>query len=257
MPRTIALNATQGGIDRQRITGSPSANTLYDLVDGYRDAANVMRSRPGTRAMYDLPVGGTKGMVAYQGAFVVFSNELQGGMPAGVTCEVLVHPVTPELAISKIHFAAPFLRHLFVVAEFTDGAIYYYWLQSATAWVANSIYELGELVQPTNPNGFVYRALRLGDPNPLWAPNVERTIGERVEPTTADGFYYEVTAVAGTTPRSGATEPDWNDEDGALTFEDVDTGAPPTTPTGPTTPPTTLPPADDDRYGSGNFTILP
>jgi hypothetical protein len=253
MPRTIALNATQGGIDRQRTEGSPSPNTLYDLVDGYRDAANVMRGRPGSVAMKNLAAsaaaGATKGFTVYQGGFVVFSSEPQT-MPDGVTCEVLVNPVDPTLTLSEVHFVAPFLRHLFVVAEFSDESVYYYWLQTAETWEAETVYTLGELVQPTVPNGFVYRAVRLGAPNPLWSPNVERANGDKVEPTTPDGFYYQVVDTAGTTPRSGTVEPDWNDEQGALTYEDVDLTAPTPPTTGPTTPPTTLPVDDQNRYGN-------
>jgi hypothetical protein len=253
MPRTIALNATQGGIDRQRTEGSPSPNTLYDLVDGYRDAANVMRSRPGTVAVKNLAASAaadaTKGFTVYQGGFVVFSHEPQT-MPSDVTCEVLVNPVDPSLALEAIHFVAPFLRHLFVVAEFTDGSIYYYWLQTADTWEAETVYTLGALVQPTVPNGFVYRAVRLGAPNPLWAPNVERANGDKVEPTTPDGFYYQVVDTAGTTPRSGTVEPVWNDENGALTYEDVDVTPTGGGTTGPTTPGTGLPISDQDRYGN-------
>lgn len=253
MPKTIALNATQGGIDRQRTEGSPSPNTLYDLLNGYRDAANVMRSRPGTRAVKNLAesaeAGITKGFTVYQGAFVVFSHEPQT-MPAGVTCEVLVNPVNPELALLAIHFVAPFLRHLFVVAEFDDNSVFYYWLQTADTWEAETVYRLGSLVQPTVPNGFVYRAVRIGAPNPLWAPNVERANGDRVEPTSEDGYYYQVVDTVGTTPRSGTVEPSWNDEQGALTYEDVDITAPTTPATGPTDPGVALPPADEDRYGN-------
>jgi hypothetical protein len=253
MPRTIALNATQGGIDRQRTEGTASPNTLYDLVDGYRDAANVMRSRPGSVAVKNLAesasAGVTHGFTAYQGGFVVFSNAPRT-MPSGVTCEVLVHPLDPTLGLLDIHFVAPFLRHLFVVAEFTDGSVYYYWLQSADTWEAETVYQLGSLVQPTVPNGFVYRAVRLGAPNPLWAPDVVRANGDRVEPTTPDGYYYQVVDTVGDTPRSGTTEPDWNDEQGALTYEDVDLTAPTTPATGPTSPGTSLPPSDQTRYGN-------
>lgn len=230
----IVLNAIKGGIDRQRTEGSPSPNVLFDLLNGYRNAAGKLVSRQGTRAIYSLPAGATKGFCVFNEEFVVFSHEPQT-VPAGVVCEVLVHPTDPTLAIERIHFAGPFLRFLYVVAEFTDGAVFHYWLRSADTWTENTPYTLGFTVQPTVPNGFVYVATRLGDPRPLWAPNVARTVGDEIEPTTPDGFYYEVVDTIGTTPRSGATEPDWNAEDGALTIEDVDTGPPaPPTPTGPT-----------------------
>lgn len=230
----IILNAIKGGIDRQRTEGSPSPNVLFQLLNGYRNAVGKLVSRQGSRAIHSLPAGATKGFCVFNDEFVVFSH-LPQTVPSGVTCEVLVHPTDPTLALAKIHFAGPFLRFLYVVAEFTNGDVFHYWLRSADTWTENTPYSLGFTVQPTVPNGFVYVATRLGDPRPLWAPNVARTVGDEIEPTTPDGFYYEVVDAIGTAPRSGATEPTWNAEDGALTVEDVDTGPPPPpTPTGPT-----------------------
>jgi hypothetical protein len=250
---TVVLTAIKGGIDRQRVVGSPSPDTLYELTNGYRDPDGVIRSRPGSEAVYnvegdhvDAPY--TVGMTVFRDAFVVYSHKPQN-MPAGVTCEVLVHPTSPELAIARIHFAAPFLQYLYVAAEFAGGDVFHYWLQRAETWEAETAYCLGDLVQPAIPNGFVYIAERIGNPYPLWVANATRAIGDRVEPTTADCNYYEVVDTIGDTPRSGATEPTWNTDDGALTYEDVSTG---TTPSAPTPGPTTGEPNPDpdDRYAN-------
>lgn len=245
----ITLTANKGGINRQRTEGSPSPEVLYDLLNGYINSAGKMVSRDGTRITHQLPEGATKGFVVYQGEFYVFSHEPQT-VPSGVVCEVLVHPEEPYLALAKIHFASPFLQYLYVVAEFSNGDIYHYWLQRATTWQADSVYLLGQLVEPTTPNGFVYAAERIGDPYPLWSAEALRTVGDRIEPTTADGYFYEVTATLGTNPRSGATEPEWNDESGALTYEyaDITVGTPPGS--GPTTPGTGITAPVEDRYGN-------
>lgn len=243
----ITLNATKGGIDRQRTEGSPSPQVLYDLLNGYINSAGKMVSRFGSRITHTLPAGATKGACVFREQFVVFSHEPQT-VPDGVICEVLVHPTEPALALADIHFAWPFLQYLYVVAEFVNGDVFHYWLQRADTWQADTIYLLGALVQPTVPNGFVYQAERLGDPNPLWSASVLRAVGEKVEPTTADGYYYEVTATLGTNPRSGTTEPTWNDEEGAVTYEDVSTTATPPPTTGPTTPPSTPGTGITDRY---------
>lgn len=247
---TVVLTAIKGGIDRQRVVGSPSPDTLYQLTNGYRDPDGVIVSRPGTEAVYDVEGDNeeapyTVGFTVFRDAFVVYSH-LPQNMPAGVTCEVLVHPTTPELALARIHFAAPFLQYLYVAAEFEGGDCFHYWLQRAETWEADTAYCLGDLVQPAIPNGMVYIAERIGTPNPLWAANAARTVGDFVEPTTADCNYYEVVETVGASPRSGATEPDWNTDDGAYTYEDV-SGATPTTPT--TGPGTGAPnPDPDDRY---------
>lgn len=247
---TIVLNATKGGIDRQRTEGSPSPQTLFDLVNGYINSAFKMVARPGSRALYDLTGSEqppTKGFCVFRGGFVVFSHA-PATMPDGVTCEVLVHPETPSLPLARIHYAGPFLRYLYVVAEFENGDVFHYWLQRATPWQAEHMYLLGELVEPLTANGFVYRAERIGDPNPLWSAGAARTVGDRVEPTTSNGYYFEVTATFGTNPRSGATEPVWNAEDGAITYEDVDTATPSTPTPGPGGNPT-FPGTDvEERY---------
>jgi hypothetical protein len=242
MTQALLLTKTKGGINRQQIVGSPPAASLYDLLNGYL-------SRPGARSTHNLPVGLTKGFCAFNNEFVVFSTALQT-VPAGVTCEVLIHPTNAGAALKTIHFAGPFLRFLYVAAEFVTGEVFHYWLQRQSDWTANTIYQLGDLVEPTVPNGFIYQALRLGAPNQLWSADAPRTLGDVVEPTTADGYYYTVVDTDGATPRSGSTEPVWNAEDGALTYEDVDTSTPTNPGTGPVTPPTTPVPDVTDRYNN-------
>jgi hypothetical protein len=243
---TFVLTAIKGGIDRQRVVGSPSPDTLYEFTNGYRDPDGVLRARPGSVSTHDLPAGATKGLTVFRDAFVVYSHEPQV-VPDGVTCEVLLHPTSPSLPLHRIHFAAPFLQYLYVAAEFVGGDVFHYWLQRADAWTAETAYCLGDLVTPAIPNGMVYIAERVGTPNPLWVANAVRAIGDRVEPTTADCNYYEVVDTVGDTPRSGPTEPDWNTDAGAYTYEDVSSAAP-------TTPPTAGPgtgepnPDPDDRY---------
>lgn len=242
---TIVLTAIKGGIDRQRVQGSPSPDMLYEFTNGYRDPDGVLRSRPGSTAVKAVP--GTVGFTVYRDAFVVYSH-VPTAVPDGVTCEVLVHPVSPTLELVRIHFAKPFLQYLYVVAEFAGGDVYHYWLQRADTWEADTAYCVGELVQPVIPNGMTYIAERVDTPNPLWSANAERAIGDKVEPTTADCNYYEVIDTIGDTPRSGATEPTWNTDDGAYTYEDVSSTAPPPPTTGPVTGAPN--PDPDDRYGN-------
>lgn len=245
MTAAFTLSATKGGIDRQKIDGSPSKDVLFDFVNGYRNQALKAVIRPGSRCLNNLPEGQTKGFIMFRDHKVVFSHAPQV-VDDDVICEVILHPTAPGMPLRRVHFAGPFLQYLYVAVEFINGSCFHYWLQGATTWAAETTHRLGDLVQPTVPNGLVYQALRLGDPNPLWAPDVPRAIGDRIEPTTADGNYYEVVDTIGANPRSGATEPTWNTPDGALTYEDVDlTGTTPP-PTGPTTPPST--PNTGDRY---------
>lgn len=238
---------TIGGINRLRQKGGVSRTVLYDLLNGYITGDDSAESRPGTVNHATLPAG-TKGLCAFEGAMVVFASSDPGAMPSGYTCEILTHPTTPGTALLEIHFAGPMLGYLYVVAEFADAQVFHYWLQRRDDWAAETSYGLGDVVEPSVPNGYAYRATRLNPPGVLWAANVPRSIGDRVEPTTANGFVYEVTAVAGASPKSGATEPDWPTEDGSTVIEDTDLTPTATTGTGSTTADTTLPPSVEERY---------
>lgn len=251
--RIVQLSGAKDGISRQRIKGGADKDSLYDLVNGHVDETGAIVSRPGTVEGYALPAG-TKGLCSANGGLVVFSHQVVAGMPDGVSCEVLPHPTDSTLPIIEIHFAAPFLggddgAYLYVAAEFSNGDVYHYWLQSAQAWEAGKGYCIGDVVRPTDANGLTYRATRTGSASPTWKPNVARAIGDVVEPTTANCFKYTVVNVIGPSPKSGETEPAWPTEDGATVYEDTGVGTPPGDTT--TRPVTDVPPEVGDRYGRG------
>lgn len=136
--------------------------------------------------------------------------------------------------LKEIHFSAPYLGGIYVVAEFdvTDsvllaqfGSVFHYWIQSSTGgdnsneWEANTDYKLGDVVIPTTPNGLTFIASRLLPANPLWQANTVETVGNIVEPTTPNGFKFTATATLGATPTTGSTEPTWPTFDGATVNE--------------------------------------
>lgn len=239
------LNAVNGGISRLRTKGGARPDTLYDLLNGYVDEAGAITSRPGTVVTHQLPVG-TKGLCAFAGGLVVFSHQVVTGMPVGVRCEVLTHPNSPGVALSRIHYAGPFLGYLFVTAEFSDGQIFDYWLQSATVWQANTDYTLYYVVQPSAENGFTYQATRLNPAAPAWKPSTERAVGDVIEPTEANSFEYVAIETYGSPPRTGTIEPTWIAEEGAIVIEESDSTANPTPPSSDGS--AQLPPDVADRY---------
>lgn len=246
--RQQALTALTAGINRQRVKGGADPGSLYDLLNAYVTISGTIVSRPGTKQDAAIPAG-TKGLTAFDNKLVVFSNSAKT-VPSGYDCEIVIHPTDAAQAVSYIHFAEPFLRYLYVVVEFADGAVFHYWLQRRAAWTADTSYDLGDLVEPTVRNGYAYKATRLGGPSQVWAPNVDRAVGDKVEPTTPSGYVHTVTSVLGAQPRSGATEPAWATSDGGQTIEDTDLSITPPPTTGTTTPPTTLPTDVTDRYGN-------
>ena len=243
----INLTTAKGGMNRMRVKGSPSPESLYELTNAYVDASGAIRSRPGTTLDVTFPAG-THGLMPYQDRLLVFATTVIATGDADYECVAVPHPTDSTVEIEKIHFAAPFMGYPFVVVEYDNADVYYFWLQETDAWEASTAYSLGDTVQPTTANGYVYVATRLDSPGVTWAAGVEREVGDAVEATTFDGFQYTVTVAEGNPARSGETEPTWNAEDGALTEESVDFTPASNSSTGSTDPGTTLPPVIDSRY---------
>ena len=238
---------------RLRRKGNASPATLYDCLNAYITLSGSIKSRPGTIVDINLPPG-TKGLVGHKGLMTVFSHVPVIIPDSRYTCITLRHPTNPDTAIRQIHFAKPFMGFLYVVAAFEDGSQWHYWAEEVDPWEADKIYSLGERVFPTTPNGFAYKATRIGSPSPVWQPNVTRAVNDVIEPTVHNGYDYTVISVSGSDPASGTIEPIWPTEQGATVIEES-LGA------GGTSPDTT--PGDDgefvdygnidDRYDNPNF----
>jgi hypothetical protein len=142
-------------------------------------------------------------------------------------------PGFAPIDIKEIHFAAPFMGFLYVVAEFVQdggsglGTVFHYWLQTSGTWLANTLYKVGQIISPTVANGLQYRAERVSTPNPKWAVSTLKAVNDIVEPTVPNGFLYTVTAVDGSNPITGTVEPTWPTTPGTTVFEEsekADTG---------------------------------
>lgn len=223
--RPVPLTAVKAGITRMRVKGSANPNTLFDLLNGKVTESGSVKIREGSLIDAKLPNSDCKGLMAWHGKLIFFSHTAQTPPSSKYVCYVLVNPFNPGDKIEKIHFSTPYVGAPYVVAEFEDGTVRHFWLEEATTWTANTKFDDGDFAQPTVPNGYAYKATRLGDAYPAWSPNVVRAVGDKIEPTTYNGFYYEVTAISGTNPRSGTTEPSWPIRDGETVFEDTDSNA--------------------------------
>lgn len=206
---------------RLRDKGGASPQTLYDLVNGHVDASGSPTIRPGTIHDVTLPAG-TKGLCSFAGKMNVFSaNSVVSPDPRYVV-NILRHPDPTYVGgLFKIHFAKPYLGFLYVVAEFEDGSVRHFWLQSKAAWKPNTIYGLNEIVSPTVANGYYYKAVTKSSA-PAWAAGQPKSLGDVVQPSTPNGWEYVVTDVTGT-PVTGSTEPAWPTAEGATVFEGTDT----------------------------------
>lgn len=169
----------------------------------------------------------TKGLARYTAGFTPPTQPFLGSL-------TLTYNNSAPFPLKEIHFSAPYLGGIYVVAEFnvTDstllaefGSVFHYWIQSSVGgdnsneWSANTDYQIGDVVIPTAPNGLTYIASRLLPSNPLWTANTLETVGNIVEPTTPNGFKFTATATLGATPTTGGTEPTWPTTDGATVLE--------------------------------------
>ena len=132
------------------------------------------------------------------------------------------------IRLKEIHFAAPFMGFLYVVAEFepnpatdpTLGNVFHYWLQTSGEWKAKTVYQIGQIISPTVPNGLQFQAARILAPNPAWAPSTLKTVGDKVEPTVPNGYEFTAVSTDGANPITGLTEPTWPTTTGATVEED-------------------------------------
>lgn len=245
--RQQSLSAVKAGITRLRDKGGASADSLFDLLNGYVTAARTIKIRPGSRIAYEVP-SGTIGLIYFRDRFWVFANQAMGAPSADYRVEVLRHPTQTAAQLRDIHFAVPFLGYPYVVAEFDNGDVFHYWLEDGEVWQPGKTYFPGALVRPVNGNGLTYRLESDTSAYVAWAPNVGRSVGDVVVPTTDNGFKYTVTETSGASSRSGTTEPAWPTNAGETVYEDAN--IPNALGSNTTTTPA-VPPNVKDRYGPG------
>jgi hypothetical protein len=207
----IALTTLQGGINRLTVKGAASANRLYDLVNAYITNDGSTVPREGTLRAATLDTNSV-GLMAVDGVFNIFGGTYTTStatVPDGYQLNLLISPVNSTATPTKIWFAKPFMGFPFVTAQFSDGLVFDYWLQSNGAWTSETVYTTGSIVTPDVPNGLAYLAVRNFPQNPLWTADTTITSATIIEPNEYTGYAYKAISVAGTNPHTGASEPVW------------------------------------------------
>lgn len=217
--RVFPLAQQVDGINLMRQKGGASPSALFDLKNGWVTSQRTIKARGGSAKDVTFPAG-TKGCVGFESQFHTFSHAATAApADARVQVHILRHPTGGVAALAKIHRAFAFLGRLYVVAEFADGVVQHYWIESPVAWTASTKYSYGSTVQPPAANGFYYEMVTL-DTTAAWQENAEVAAGDMKQPKVANGFKYEVTATTGTAPiRTSNTEPVWPTTEGATVVE--------------------------------------
>jgi len=252
--RPYPLTVLNGGINRLRVKGGASASQLYDLTNAYITNAGSIVPREGTTrfaTLSTLSTQATVGLAAANGTFNIFSSQFSTGVPAGFTLNVLQDPVNTTASVTKIWFAKPFMGFEYVVAQFSDGLTFHYWLQNDGTWTSNTVYTSASIVLPPVANGLAYQGVSRFTSGTSWTPETVITSGGFILPTTPTGFVYEITGVAGTPAHTGAIEPQWPITSGAQIqeFGDFDQSSSDHGTTGPYTTGANLSSTITNKYG--------
>lgn len=206
--KPIPITAVRGGINRLKVKGGARADMLYDLVNAYITQQGTVVPREGTIRAAAL-TNQTVGLASFNGQLNVFATAMQS-VPSGFVCNLLLHPTNPAATLSKIWFAKPFMGFPYVVAQFSTGEVFHYWLQSNGPWAPSTVYMTGGIVTPlASPNGLAFQAVRDLAPNTTWQPETVVAVNQVVEPNTYNGYAFKAIAVQGTAPHTGSTEPTW------------------------------------------------
>lgn len=225
--RPFPITVLGGGINRLRVKGGAAANQLYDLQNAWITNAGAVGPREGTIRTATLD-SSTVGLAAANGQFNIFSSAFSTAtLPAGYVLNVLSDPNNTSASPVKIWFAKPFMGFPYVVAQFSNGDIFHYWLQNSGVWTSGTDYTSASIVLPPVANGLAYQGVRDFPLQPLWTPETIITSGSYVEPNTPTGFTYQAIATTGTPVHTGATEPVWPTLAGGIVqeFGDFDLSA--------------------------------
>jgi len=217
--RAYPITVLAGGINRLRVKGGAAANSLYDLQNAWITNAGAVVPREGTIRVATLN-SSTVGLAAANGQFNIFSSSFStAALPAGYVLNVLSNPVNSTASPTVIYYAKPFMGFPYVVASFSDGNVFHYWLQNNGTWTSTTDYTSASIVLPPVLNGLAYQGVRDFPPNPVWTPETIITSASYIEPTTATGFCYQAIATTGTPVHTGAVEPVWPTTAGGIIQE--------------------------------------
>jgi hypothetical protein len=144
-----------GGLDRRRLGETTPGGTLLVAKDGHINRGGEFEKRAAFVETFELPAG-TVGMAATGDRFYVFgSAAAPAGLPAGVFYQRLQAP-SGSPTLTKIISWDTFGGLLYVIAQFSNGAIYHFYDgASVTDW------ETGYLGSNVSSNAGV--AARLAD----------------------------------------------------------------------------------------------
>lgn len=132
MPKSIAFERFDFGLDLRKGPSTSDANRLRVLKNGYTSEGRTIRKRPGLSHITTLE-SGTVGLFAGGGKL----NTFYGGTGTITHANTLFnahnirHKTSASTPVSKMHFADMFNGYLYCSAEYEDGQITHHYLDGA------------------------------------------------------------------------------------------------------------------------------
>lgn len=157
MPQ-ITFDRWDGGMDLRKSASVSDANRLRDAKNVFITTGYQVKKRPGLLTP-DTLESGTVGLVAYNGKLNTFYYNPAAPVTHADTdyvSHLLRYPGSAVVSLSKIHSVEVFNGFMYLAAEFTNGEVYHFYLDSDSAWAATTAYSLGDFVEPTTVNGLRY-----------------------------------------------------------------------------------------------------
>lgn len=116
-----------GGLNTTRMPETTSGGVLIEATDGHITRGGEFEKRAAFVPTYTLP-DGTVGLAYGTSSVYVFGHlATPVGLPAGVTYQQLVHPVTPATALVGVPSFDLFAGKIYAVALFADGQIFHFY----------------------------------------------------------------------------------------------------------------------------------
>ncbi len=214
------------GIDRNRSLMPPKDGAFYDLVNVDLTPGHTIKRRNGFAKQQALT--GAVGLTAFAGSLHTFFSGVDPGSTSLCKTHKLVCPDGSGSSLANVYLAAPLLGYLYVVASFSNGSTWHFYLDEGSTgcptWTASTNELFGAIVCPTVYNGLRYMSTTIPVASEDWAPKIPLAINDTIRPTKGNGFVYQVTTLtvpAGATAATGTTEPSWPTMVGATVVEDV------------------------------------
>lgn len=179
---SVTFDRFEFGLDLRKGKSVSDANRLRSLTNAFVTTGRQLRKRPCLQPYTTLSAG-TTGLVAGKGKLHTFYGGTGSVSHANTLFEAtrVMHPSTPALAISKVHWGDVYDGYMYVIIEYSDGSIWHHWVNDPGAWVALATYAAGAYVRPTTVNGFIYEVTAggggaAGAGEPAWPTTVGNTV---------------------------------------------------------------------------------